>query len=392
MPPQIHRFKPLTLISAASSARTATAVAPSEPDASLAEASLTHATSEAAVSGPMVVASPAGTMTHPARRANADSPTAGEAAATPTGVATTAPSQAAAVDAYEQLQTDIGAYLVTTAAPAASAAVSGGAIPGATFAGTPAESSQEAAAAWEHDLAHECLVSSDQPTPTAEGMQDPDSAQTAVATAVGDGGSPSSSARPPDSPQQRLARDASIAQVLASLNQLPIDSNPGQHAGYAQLCLVSHSELPQQTESTQPKPESMQLPPQQADMSQLSCVDLGELPCSVSATQALSSVSVRPLTQQLSPGELSSMPQHAHAQYARSGELPGVTQRLSSTQLGAVTVGILPSATFSSQLCAGGGVSPHEMEMSMPQGPLDTASMQNTHGRPSVSWLLQHDC
>ena len=277
--------------------------------------------------------------------ASAVSPAAIEAAATPTAAAAmptaaaaTPPLQAAAAKiAAEQLQTGLSHHYLTAAAPAASAAVSA-----STCLITPAAG--EASADRGQDVIQQSLFTR-QPIPTPAEMQDTDSvgiqascgAQTAVATAVGHscGILSFSRACPADSAPQPLGRDASIAQVLASLNRLPTYSIPGQQARHAQLVPASCSKLPPQSYSAQQRSECLQLQmsPHQAVAAQLGHGALSELPQAVCATQPLSPVSRRHVTQQLSLSELSPLPQQVHAHAAQPSELQGVTQPLSPAQL-----------------------------------------------------------
>ena len=382
------------------------AAPPSAPAASPAsrEASVTIKISEAAA--PVLTAAASNTeVTDPFTTGTgaASSAAAAEAAAMPIAAAATPPPQAAAATtAAEQLQTGLSHHCLTApaatpaAAPAASAAVSGFTCP------STAAAAGKASAAFGQDVVQQCLFGH-QPMPTAAGMQENDSAgipascaaQTAAATAVGHSCDRSSlsQAYPVDSAQQRLGRNASIAQVLASLNRLPSYSNPGQQAGHAQLVSVSCSKLPQQSESTQQRSKSLQLQssPQQAVAVQLSCGKLGELPQAVCATQPQSPVSRRHVTQQLSPGELSPLPWQVHAQ---SNELQGITQPLRPTQLRAATNGTLPSASE----CQLFGVSDvhvslPKMEMGMSTGPVLGAGMvQSTNGTAPIPWLLLMHC
>ena len=377
-------FNTQTHMTASASARGASP--PAGPAASPAsrEASVTVEASEAAAPASAAAAALEADATDSSIRAtSADSLAEAEAAAMPTAAAATASSQeAATVAAAEQLQTGVSHQNLTTGTSAA--------VPASTCISTPATTGD-----YGQDIAQQCLVSNQQAIPSAIGVQDNDSAgnqarceaQTAVATAVGHsyGMSPFSQACLADSAVQRLGRDASIAQVLASLNQLPTYSNPGQHAGHAQRGLVSHGDLPQQTNSTQHRSESVQLqaPPQQAGTAQLSCGNLTELPQIACVTQPLSPVSVRHITQQPSSGELSPLPQKVHAHAAQSNELQGVTQTLSPAQLRAATEGILPSASESQFFGANGlGVSLPNMELNVTKGPvLGTGLVQSINGR-----------
>lgn len=381
-----------THMTASTSARGASP--PSGPAASTAsrETSVTITASEAAAPVSTAAAASNTEVTDLfARGASAASSAPAEAAATPTAAAATPPPQAAAATiAAEQLQTGLSHHRLTAAAPAASAAVSGSTCPS-----TPAAAGA-AAADCGRDVVQQRLFNH-QPIPTAAGMQDDASvgipascrAQTAVATAVSHSCDMLSFSQA-YSAQQRLGRDASIAQVLASLNHLPAYSNPGQQAGPAQLVSVSCSKLPQQSEITQQRSDSLQLQasPQQAVAVQLSCGELGELPQAVCATQPLSPVSTRQVTQQLSPGELSPLTRPVHA--AQSSELQGVAQPLSPTQLRAATNATLPSASE----CQLFGVSDvrvslPKMEMGITTGPMLSAGVvQSTNGMALIPQLL----
>ena len=340
------------------------------------EASGTIETSEAAAAASAAAAALEAEATYsPARGTSADSlaEAEAEAAAMPTAEAAIASSQAAAtMAAAEQLQTGVSHQNLTTGTPAA--------VSASTCISTPAATGD-----YGQDIAQQCLVSDHQAVSSAEGMQDNDSAgnqarckgQTAVATAVGHsyGTSPFSQACLADSALQRLGRDASIAQVLASLNQLPTSSN--------QRGLVSHGDLPQQTNSAQHRFKSVQLqaPPQQAGKAQLNCSNLTQLPQIVCVTQPLSPLSVRHVTQQLSPVHLD-LPQKVHVHAAQSSELQGDTQTISPTQLRAATEGIRPSASESELFGANGiGVSLPNMEMTRPVP--NTGLVQSINGKAS---------
>lgn len=302
-------------------------------------------------------------LTYPlGRNAHAESPTAA----------------AAARDAAEQLLACQSLHHLTASAPAASTAVSA-AVSASTRNATPAPGVDHT-----QDTAQQCLVSSNQAISSVQGMQGDTSvgipaSYTGVATAV----DPSSRTCSADFAQQRLGRDASIAQVLASLNWLPTSSNPGQHPGLNQIGLVAHAELPQQVESTQQRAESvpLQVPPQQAGCTQLSCGELSELPQANPVTQSLR---LTPLTQQLSPDRLSRSPQRAHVQAARCSELQTGTQVLSPSRHRAADVAVLPSACDSQLMSVAGvvGASLPEVKMSAHSGPvLGTALLHSPQGR-----------
>ena len=332
---------------------------------------------------------PASHVTHPHGRggAQSDSPAAATAAAA-------AAAEAAASDAAEQLLACQSLHHLTTSAPTASTAMSA-AVSASTSNDTPA-----AAVNRGYDTAKPCRVSEIQTIPSVEGTQNDKSigtpaSYTAAATAVGHscGTCPSSRACSADFAQHRLGRDASIAQVLASLNQLPTYSNPAQHPGLAQLGLVTHAELPQQVESAQHRlathaelaqrrAESLplQVPPLQAGCTQLSCGELTELPHANPATQPLKLTS---LTQQLSPNRLSRSPQRAHVHAAQTHGLQGGTQVLGPSCHRAAHVAVLPSACDSQLLgvAGGAGVSLPEVKMSAHSGAvLGTALLQSPQG------------
>ena len=148
--------------------------------------------------------------------------------------------------------------------------------------------------------------------------------------------------------QQRLGRDAGIAQVLASLNCIPTHSEssqqhfvsnsmPSHQTTSAQLTPVSMSKLlqrrshsqsnlsevsqvwnpvspgglSQQTETTRHESTTLHVSPRQAEATHLVLPSFGELPPQLQAAQPLSPVSVSHSLQQLSPVSMSHLPQQA---------------------------------------------------------------------------------
>lgn len=337
----------------------------------------------------------------------------------------TAPAKAAAAAAADQLNTNLGLHHPSaTAAHTASAALPP--LKGILCHDSPLLASKDAVE-WSKGIAQQEGHDSGQATTTGlQGVSDSAGIQTsnqahaaavsggtspsnqahaAFAAAVGGGTFPSEQAHagstaavgggtgPSDQTflagpsQLRLGKDASIARVLASLNQLPIHSNAGQipsHAQLSSLSLLSHGELPQQTELTQPEAESLPAPPHQANATQLSFAGLGELPRRSPPTQPLSSVLAKPVPQQLNSA-VNLLPEQAHAQAAQSRELQGVTQTPRPTQLRAAPMSSVPPSVETTAPYGVIGSLP-QPEMSLTKGAVTgTNLVQSAHGMQNLS-------
>lgn len=299
----------------------------------------------------------------------------------------TAPSEAAASEAAVQHQTDPGFHRPSaTAAPAASAA-----LPPSTAVSRhdPPPPAGNEAVNWSQAIVQQAGVNNGGPTseglPGSTGVQTGRQADATVAAAVGGGTgggtSPLDATYPAVPSQLRLGRDASIAQVLASLNQLPIHSNAGQIPSPAQLSSLSHDELSQQPELTQPGAKPLQATPQQAKATQLSFPELGELAQCQSVTQPLSLVIERLLPQQLGP-MVNLLPEQARTQ---PSEQQGGTQTPSPTQLRGGQVGGEPTPPETTAPL-GSIVSLPQLGTALPKQPvLGTGWVQSAHGMPGTA-------
>lgn len=253
----------------------------------------------------------------------------------------------------------------TAASPSVSASTSA-----FTASDTPSQSAEEASAEADREADEEAVqdvgqcdaghqvISSSQPPLTpqwhAELSSDAQQAHPVLSTVdTAEVGSKSVAcqAQPVDSVQQKLGRDASIAQVLASLNCLPTHSGPSQlrfvsnsipshqtsSAHFSSVSLkkppqqrssphsnlsvprengVSHVDNPvslgapsQQTGTTQHESAAQCTLSQQAETTHLGVPTLAELPQQLQATQPLSPVSVSHSLQWLSPVSQSQLPQ-----------------------------------------------------------------------------------